>query len=166
MSLSDLRLEIETPRLRLRSPTEADAMAVSALCADADIPRLAPLGDIEEARSFIENESANTFLVEQPGKGPIGCLALVMGERLPELGYWIARAHRGRGYATEATRAALQWAERQWGKKAITAGHFAKDPASGAVLHKAGFLYTGEVELRPSFARAKPAPTRMMVWLA
>jgi RimJ/RimL family protein N-acetyltransferase len=166
MTLSDLRRDIETPRLRLRAPTEADAMAVAALSADADIPRLAPLGDIEEARSFIENQSANTFLVERPGKGPIGCLALVMGERLPELGYWIARAHRGRGYATEATRAALQWAERAWGKKAITAGHFAADPASGAVLHKAGFLYTGDVELRPSFARAKPAPTRMMVWLA
>jgi len=166
MTLSDLRRDIETPRLRLRAPTEADTMAVAALSADADIPRLAPLGDIDEARSFIENQSANTFLVERPGKGPIGCVAMVMGQRLPELGYWIARAHRGRGYATEATRAALQWAERAWGKKAITAGHFAADPASGAVLHKAGFLYTGDVELRPSFARAKPAPTRMMVWLA
>jgi RimJ/RimL family protein N-acetyltransferase len=166
MTLTELNRDIQTPRLTLRAPTEADAMAVAALCADADIPRLAPLGDVDEARSFIENESANTFLVEQPGKGPIGCLALVMGKHLPELGYWIARAHRGRGYATEATIAALQWAERQWGKKAITAGHFAADPASGAVLHKAGFLYTGDVELRPSFARAKPAPTRMMVWLA
>ena len=166
MTLTELNREIETPRLRLRAPTQADAMAVAALCADADIPRLAPLGDIDEARAFIENESANAFLVERPGHGPIGCVAMVMGERLPELGYWIARAHRGLGYATEATLAALEWAERQWGKRAVTAGHFATDPASGAVLHKAGFLYTGDVELRPSFARAKPAPTRMMVWLA
>ena len=115
---------------------------------------------------FIATEGANAFLVERPGHGPIGCVAMVMGERLPELGYWIARAHRGLGYATEATQAALQWAERAWGKRAVAAGHFANDAASAAVLHKAGFLYTGDVELRPSFAREKPAPTRMMVWLA
>lgn len=166
MTLSDLTRDIETPRLRLRAPTETDAFALAALCADADIPRLAPLGDLNQARRFIETESGNAFLVERPGHGVVGCVAMVMGERLPELGYWIARAHRGLGYATEATLAALQWAERAWGKKAVAAGHFAHDPASAAVLNKAGFLYTGDVELRPSFARAKPAPTRMMVWLA
>ncbi|MBN9318497.1 MAG: N-acetyltransferase, partial [Caulobacterales bacterium] len=29
-----------------------------------------------------------------------------------------------------------------------------------------GFLYTGDVALRPSAARGEPAATRMMVWLA
>jgi hypothetical protein len=34
------------------------------------------------------------------------------------------------------------------------------------VLCKAGFLYTGDVELRWSQARQGPVRTRMMVWLA
>jgi len=45
-------------------------------------------------------------------------------------------------------------------------GHFADNPASGRVLEKAGFLYTGEVQSRRSTARGAAAPTRMMVWLA
>ena len=49
----------------------------------------------------------------------------------------------------------------------MVAGHFADNPASGQVLCKAGFLYTGDVELRPSAARGRAdVPTRMMVWLA
>ena len=39
-------------------------------------------------------------------------------------------------------------------------------PASGRVLEKAGFLYTGEVKLMPSLGRSEEAPARMMVWLA
>ena len=42
----------------------------------------------------------------------------------------------------------------------------ADNPASGAVLIKAGFLYTGDVMPRFSAARGEEAPTRMMVWLA
>jgi hypothetical protein len=34
------------------------------------------------------------------------------------------------------------------------------------VLTKAGFLYTGDVEMRHSLARGEVAPTRMMVWIA
>src|SRR5688572_12908600 len=73
MPLSGLKREIDTPRLRLRAPTDTDAVTIAALCADADIPRLAPLGDLEEAKSFIAHDSANTFLIERPGHGPIGC---------------------------------------------------------------------------------------------
>ena len=100
-------------------------------------------------------------------------------ERLAKLAGGVAQINCGAATETEmkerkalledakaATQAALEWAERAWGKRAVAAGHFAHDAASAAVLHKTGFLYTGDVELRPSFARAKPEPTRMMVWLA
>ena len=60
----------------------------------------------------------------------------------------------------------MDWARRKWKKRAVVAGHFADNPASGRVLSKAGFLYTGEVKQRPSLARGEPAATRMMVWLA
>jgi len=60
----------------------------------------------------------------------------------------------------------LDWARRDWRRKLVVAGHFADNPASGAVLCKAGFLYTGDVEHPWSQARQGPVRTRMMVWLA
>ena len=68
--------------------------------------------------------------------------------------------------ATEAAQGALAWARNDWRRKVVVAGHFADNPASGQVLCKSGFLYTGDVELRPSAARGQTVPTRMMVWLA
>ena len=75
-------------------------------------------------------------------------------------GYW------GRGYATEALQGALSWARSRWRKRALVAGHFVDNPASGRVLEKAGFLYTGEVRPGLSRARGGPVETRRMVWLA
>ena len=60
----------------------------------------------------------------------------------------------------------MAWARQDWRKKLVVAGHFADNPASGQVLVKAGFLYTGVVEHKPSTARGESVPTRMMVWLA
>jgi len=53
-----------------------------------------------------------------------------------------------------------------FGVRAVIAGHFADNAASGRVLEKCGFLYTGEVRQRFSLARGEEAATRMMVWLA
>jgi RimJ/RimL family protein N-acetyltransferase len=47
-----------------------------------------------------------------------------------ELGYWIARKHWRRGYATEAARAALSVA-RTLGHQRVFARHFVDNPASG-----------------------------------
>ena len=84
----------------------------------------------------------------------------------PEVGYWLGRPFWGRGYASEALKAAMTWARADWGKNALWAGHFADNPASGGVLIKAGFLYTGDVETRHCVARGEDVATRMMVWLA
>jgi RimJ/RimL family protein N-acetyltransferase len=83
-----------------------------------------------------------------------------------EVGYWLGRPFWNRGYATEALTAALRWVKFDWRRHVVWAGHFADNRASGQVLVKAGFLYTGDVEWRMSAARGEPAPTRMMVWLA
>ena len=81
----------------------------------------------------------------------------------PEIGYWIGRPFWGAGYMTEAVIAALEWARQGWAKRLLVSGHFADNAASGRVLVKAGFLYTGEVESRHSTARGEAADTRMMV---
>jgi RimJ/RimL family protein N-acetyltransferase len=166
---------IRTERLKLRGPVPTDAPRIAELCADPDIPRMTTrmpspyrLADAEyfvEAVAEQDRERENTFLIEHDGQ-VVGCVGLFMRDRLPEIGYWIGRPYWGRGFATEATKAALRWARDDWRKKVIVAGHFTDNPASGTVLTKAGFLYTGDVELRHSLARGEVAPTRMMVWIA
>jgi RimJ/RimL family protein N-acetyltransferase len=75
-----------------------------------------------------------------------------------ELGYWIARQYRGRGYAPEAARSVLRLAA-ALGHTRITANHFADNFASGRVLLKAGFRPAGETRLRHSIDRGDEAPT-------
>ena len=48
------------------------------------------------------------FLVTLPGVGVIGSAGMGEHEGQAEIGYWIARAHWGRGYATEAAGAVLR----------------------------------------------------------
>ena len=71
-----------------------------------------------------------------------------------ELGYWIARAHWGNGYAPEAARAVLRLA-RTLGHQRVVAGHFIDNPASGRVLAKVGFRPTGKVVPRFSLGRGQ-----------
>lgn len=79
-----------------------------------------------------------------------------------ELGYWIARAHRGQGFAEEAVRAVLDQA-RAIGHRRIVACHFADSTASAAVLESAGFVRTGETRERYSAARATVAPANFYI---
>ena len=168
--------KINTQRLSLRSPRGADAPRVAQMCSDIAIPRMSTRMpwpySLEDAREFIDlverqdHERENTFLIEHPDEGVVGCIGLFINGRVPEIGYWFGREFWGNGYATEACQAALRWAREDWRKKVVVAGHFADNPASGAVLCKSGFLYTGDIEMRHSRARGEETPTRMMVWLA
>jgi RimJ/RimL family protein N-acetyltransferase len=169
---------IATERLLLRAPRMTDAPAAAELANDLGVAGMttampfpyslahaeAWLGEV--ARPDPRREAA--FAIEHRDFGLIGMLVFdepVPGR--PELGYWLGRPFWGRGYATEAASAALGWARADWRKNVVWAGHFADNRASGQVLVKAGFLYTGDVEARPCAARGGQAvPTRMMVWLA
>jgi RimJ/RimL family protein N-acetyltransferase len=168
---------LETRRLLLRAPEPRDAGRIAELAADWDVVRMTgrmphPYS-LDDAERFVADAIAydprrdNAFLIEVEREGVVGMLSFFhSGELLPEVGYWIGKPFWGRGIATEALEAAMDWAKRKWKKRAVVAGHFSDNPASGRVLDKAGFLYTGEVKQRPSLARGEAATTRMMVWLA
>ena len=107
------------------------------------------------------------FAIDAECEGMAGVLAFFRNdEGKIELGYWLGKPFWGRGLATEAARAALAWARREIGAKVIYAGHFIDNPASGAVLVKSGFLYTGDVKPLACASRGEAVDTRMMVWLA
>lgn len=168
---------IETPRLRLRAARRNDAAAIARLANDPGVVRMTgsmPFPyTLADAEAFLARASENDparatmFAIERPEDGLIGTVGLSPNaEGRAELGYWLGRPFWGQGYATEAARGALSFAARDWGRRLVVAGHHADNDASGWVLTKAGFLYTGVVQRTYSRARGGDVPTRMMVWLA
>ena len=167
--------ELSTTRLRLLRPEPRHAAALARLANDYDITKMTsrmpfPYEE-KDARAFIDQVQLEdprtdcTWTVEVGGEA-IGVLAFFSDGGLgPEIGYWIGRPFWGSGYASEALDAALRYADREWRKKLVVAGHFADNPASGRVLVKAGFLYTGVVEPKFSLARGADVPLRRMIRL-
>ena len=172
---------LQTERLSLRPALREDAVWIADRINDYAVARMTTrvphpfaLADAEGFLERLDPRSNRAFLIEHPAFGAIGLVGLhdapdppvANGRPLPELGYWLGRTFWGQGFATEAVGAVLRWAGQGWGRRAVIAGHFADNPASGRVLEKVGFLYTGEVQPRFSVSRREVAPTRMMVWLA
>ncbi|MDP1630684.1 MAG: GNAT family N-acetyltransferase [Caulobacter sp.] len=177
MCAVDTTPRIETRRLSLRPPRPEDAPRLARLCDDLDIVRMTstmpwPYG-LDDARSFIamtamaDPRSDAAFLIELDDQGVVGGLGFSTGEAgRASVGYWVGRAWQGRGLASEALVGAMDWAARCWRKRVVAAVHFSDNPASGRVLCRAGFLYTGQVDLLHSRARREAAPARRMIWLA
>lgn len=78
------------------------------------------------------------LLIDLPGKGVIGGVSL-----LSELGFWIARPHWNRGYATEAATALLDWHFSGTDRDLVISSAHHDNAASLAVQHKLGFEPTG-----------------------
>jgi RimJ/RimL family protein N-acetyltransferase len=173
----EIRDNIVTRRLRLRRPKPADVGAIARLAGDYAICSMTtrmPYPYVEgDARAFVDlvavqnRGTENTFVIDHTDDGLVGAVGFHQPQGRPlEMGYWIGRPYWGRGYATEAAHGALQWAQTDWRRKVVVAGHFEDNLASAQVLIKTGFLYTGEVQTRHSRARGAAVKTRMMIWLA
>lgn len=164
-------IEIETERLRLRQMRMSDARRVARFCGDPDVGRMlamTPLPYLDvAAEGWIMTLSARrplgrdfVFGVDLVGEGLIGVIgAHLRGEEGHEVGYWFGRPYWGQGFATEAAEAFVAQA-RTLGP--LHAGHFADNPASGRVLAKAGFAYTGETRMMFSLARGESVPCKRM----
>ena len=63
----------------------------------------------------------------------------------PEIGYGILEEYRGKGFATEAVKLALEWAFRHPEVKAVEAEANPDNAASLRVLMKCGFKPNGEI---------------------
>ncbi|WP_300973819.1 GNAT family N-acetyltransferase [Sphingomonas sp. LHG3406-1] len=152
-----------TERLLLRPGWAEDAPALARAIADEAIVRnLAtapwPYG-VNEAKTFLDKPQdpvLPTFLLFRRTDGAPELVGGAGFSRTPsggvEIGYWIARAHWGNGYAEEAGRQLIEIA-RTIGLCRVEAGHFIDNPASGRVLEKLGFKATGRTAPRYSCAR-------------
>lgn len=161
-----------TERLLLRPGWAEDAPALATAIADEGIVRnlaSAPwpfaLRDAEAFLAAPRDPVLPSLLVfERTAAEPALVGACGLGRRASgnvELGYWIARAHWGRGLATEAGRALLDIA-RALKLPRLEASYFLDNPASGRVLEKLGFQSTGVIAPRLSCARGEEIPARFM----
>lgn len=177
MGVIDRTPDIETRRLRLRAPRMDDAPRMAELCNDFDIGRMvsgmpwpyrkADAEDFIARCALADRRTDAAFLIEHDDEGVVGGLGFRTRPEAPlEVGYWVGKPFWGRGIASEALIGAMAWAARDWKKRVVAAGHFSDNPASGRVLCRGGFLYTGQVRLRACKARGEDVPSRAMIWLA
>jgi [ribosomal protein S5]-alanine N-acetyltransferase len=173
-----MQLAIETRRLVLRPFTQADARRVAYLAGDYDVARMCgrvphPYS-LKTAIDWIathEEERVSgeefPFAVTLERDGLIGSCGVNRAKGGPadlwEIGYWLGQPYWGFGYATEAAKALMAWAQAELGAKVFAAGHFADNPASGKVLVKLGFAHTHSGELF-GLARQTKAPVERYVW--
>jgi RimJ/RimL family protein N-acetyltransferase len=161
-----------TPRLLLRPGFPEDAPALVHAIADEAIVRNLSVVPwpytVRDAEAFLASPRdpvLPSFLIfERTDGAPRLAGSCGLGRRpsgAVELGYWIARASWGRGFATEAGRALIDIA-RTLGLAQLEASHFIDNPASARVLDKLGFESTGIVAPRMNCARGEEVPARLM----
>jgi RimJ/RimL family protein N-acetyltransferase len=155
---------VRTDRLLLRPAWIEEAPALAAAIGDEAVVRnlaTAPYPySVADAEAFL-SRPADTGLpalqiFARTGRGTrlIGGIGLHHGPAGDvELGYWIARAYWGLGFATEAGHAMVALAHGSLRLKRIVASHFIDNPASGRVLRKLGFRPTGATARRYSAGR-------------
>ena len=168
-------IRIGTGRGYLRPPCVEDAANLSAYAGDYDVAKMTasipspyPVLAAEmwiltvRAGWGLRPNYAFTFELDGACAGGAGVFKRNATSEW-EIGYWIGKPWWGAGYATEAARAAVGFARRELGAKRLVAAHAADNPASGKVLTKLGFTYTGEEGAHFSLARGGPSDCVGMV---
>jgi RimJ/RimL family protein N-acetyltransferase len=161
-------IPIETKRLRLRAFDVADKESLVAQLRDPLVSKQLAFVphpyDASHAEAWIKDSVRNP-----PGK-IVGCrlaierreddafvggLGLTPHARAFELGYWLDRKYWGRGYATEAVGAAVNFGLTALSMRQIVAFVFMGNPASTRVLSRLGFAYRGLDESTPDHKNRK-----------
>ena len=144
---------LETKRLAMRAPTLADAKSVATLANDRRIAensaRIPFPYQLADAESFIAGANKGggefAFVITMHDETVVGVIALTRHELSQELELclWLGVAYWGKGYATEALHAVIDYAFTELGHDALQAGTRVTNPASRRALEKCGFQWTG-----------------------
>lgn len=148
---------IYTERLILRIFHKADAQAVTKLCNNYNIFKntlhLPYPYSIEDAFLWIEqhldnynaNKSYEFAITDKENGELLGAIALSNNQKFNqgEMAYWIGETFWGKGYATEAAQAILEFAFETKKLHKVFARYFRSNPASGKVLQKIGMKREG-----------------------
>jgi RimJ/RimL family protein N-acetyltransferase len=156
---------LETERLMLRRPTLADVKAIAHLANDrriAENTRRLPHPyshdhAVEFVRAMADDQRSPAFLIEHHHT-PVGVVGIDWREAdAPELGFWLGVEYWGRGFATEAARAVIDFTFEEFEVERLTAGARVSNPSSRNILEKCGFQWSG-VELHRFEALGSSTP--------
>ena len=145
--------EITTERLVLKKPRHKDKQSIVSQIGDWEVAKWLsevpyPYTD-SDADDWINSLSKQelTFNIFQSD-------SLIGGIRLThedddyyELGFWLGREHWGQGFATEACKGLLNYAEEELGIGDFKSSHMTGNDGSARVLARLGFKKTGEGEI-------------------
>jgi ribosomal-protein-alanine N-acetyltransferase len=147
--------QIETERLVLRKPRMTDAPAIfSGWAQDQEVTRYLtwrPHQRIEQTEEFIqhclsawEHETRFPYMITlKESSETIGMIDPRIEGSKVGIGYGAARAHWGKGYVPEATRAIIEWAFQQPSIYRVYATTDVENIASRRVLEKVGMQCEG-----------------------
>lgn len=148
--------ELNTPRLVLRKLTMTDApLYYSRIASRSEVTRYmlwnahTQLSETEAVIQMVQNRYAAGLcyrwcIALAEDDSPIGVIELLRFDEAAEscsFAYMIGADFWGKGYGTEALRATLQFAFEDMEVQTVTADHMAENPASGAVMRKAGMSF-------------------------
>lgn len=148
-------MNITCPNCLLRPLVESDASSLARHANDRGVwqnlrdrfPHPYSQADAEEYIRHVASQQVQTSFGIVIGDEAIGNIGLMLGDdiarRSAEIGYWIGRAYWGRGIATEAVKAATQYAFDELGLLRVFAVPFATTTRSVRVLEKAGYNCEG-----------------------
>ena len=156
---------LETERLTLRRPTLADVKAIAHLANDCRIAEntrrlphpYSPDHAEEFVRGIARGNNETVFLIENHHT-PVGLVGIDRREPdAAELGYWLGVEHWGRGFATEAARAAIDFFFEEFEDDQLVSSARVTNPSSRNILEKCGFQWIG-VELHRFEALGSSTP--------
>ena len=166
---------LKTERLVLRPFTLDDAPRVRALVGNWKVARMLarvayPYGQDQAEQWIASHDEARAkgksfpFAIEKQGE-LVGCVGLDFSkeDETYEMGYWVGEPYWNQGIATEAGRRLVTHAFLSRPIDRLTAGHMAENHASGSVLTKLGFRYTGETLAWSEARREKVHALRMVL---
>lgn len=151
------RLQLHTPRLRLRPMVQRDAPALLAMFSDPQVMQFwssTPWTSLARARSYLREEkkalASGTYLrlgIERREDavllGMCTLFDFMRQCRRAEIGYALARAHWGRGYMHEALGELLRYGFEELDLHRVEADIDPRNEASARSLERHGFRAEG-----------------------
>ena len=141
-------MELDTPRLKLILQTREEVEAMIAALSDADRAQVSPVW-LAGMRAAVPGDPwAFAFTMAlRDTRAPIGtcCFKGPPVDGAVEIAYSTNPDEQGKGYATEAARALVEYAAMSGRINVVRAHTLQEAPASQRVLQKAGFTYVGVV---------------------
>jgi ribosomal-protein-alanine N-acetyltransferase len=153
------RPTLRSDRLVLRPFTLADAPAVQEFAGAYQValntlsmPHPYPAGAADDwigghQAAFESGENVIWAITARDDGRLMGAIDLRLSavHQHAEMGYWLAVPDWNQGYMSEAALAVLEYGFEHLGLLRIYATHFARNPASGRVMQKAGMTYEGRL---------------------